>query len=92
MNSVSLNTKCPNFKGNLVLVNKKGDRTLIPAGEVKFIEENSSSLSKGVYIVTDIDKSWGNSYYRLKNIPYQEVVDLYKTAMNTDQDVEINVE
>ena len=27
-----------------------------------------------------------------KKIPYQEVVDLYKKAMNTDQDVEIKIE
>ena len=82
----------PSFKGNLVIVNKKGEKTLIPAKEVKSITEENSSIGKGVYITTNIDPSWGNTYYRIKNIPYQEVVNLYKTAMNTDKDVEINLD
>ena len=89
---VSLKGSSPSFKGNLVMVNKKGERTLIPTEQVKYIEENTSGLAKGVYITTHIDKSWGNNFYRIKDIPYQEVVNLYKSAKDSGNDVEINVE
>ena len=77
------------FKGNLVIKDKNGDRTFIPAKQVKYIEEKTTGLSKGVYIVTNIDEDWGNTFYRFKNIPYEKVVELYKNAINSDNDVEI---
>ena len=91
MNSVSLNTKCPNFKGNVVLVNKKGYKTLLPAKQIRAIEECSGFSSDYVRITSIIDPAYSRTFQVL-NIPYQEVVDLYKTAMNTDQDVEINID
>jgi len=78
-----------NFKGNLIIKDKNGDRTLIPAQEVKSIEEKTSGFSKGVYIVTNVDNGFGSTFYRFKNIPYEQVVDLYKNALNSDNDIEI---
>ena len=91
MNSI-LNLCNTSFKGNLIFIDKKGNKTLVPATEVKNIEEKVSGLGKGVYITTDIDKSWGNTYYYWKNIPYNTIVENYKKAINSNEDVEINVE
>jgi len=88
MNTIS-NISNTNFKGNLIFVDKKGDRTMVPATEVKSIEEKTSGLGKGVTITTNIDKSWGNTYHYLKNTPYETVVEAYKKALNTNEDVEI---
>ena len=73
MNSISSSNGI-GFRGNLIIRNKNGDRTLVPAKEVQYIEEKSSGLSKGVNIITNMDRAWG---YNLKNIPYEKVVELY---------------
>ena len=88
MNSIQ-NYCSMNFKGNLVIKDKNGDRTLIPAKEVKSIEEKTSGIGKGTYIITNIDDGFGSTFYRFKNIPYEKVVDLYKNALNSDNDIEI---
>ena len=88
MNSIQ-NYYGASFKGSLIIKDKNGDRTLIPASEVKSIEEKTSGLSKGTYIVTNIDDGFGSTFYRFKNVPYEKVVDLYKKALNSNDDVEI---
>ena len=88
MNSIQ-NFCSTSFRGNLIIKDKNGDRTLIPAKEVKYINEDSSGIKKGVYIVTNIDNGWGSTMYQFKNIPYEKVVGLYKQAINSDDDVEI---
>ena len=89
MNSIS-NLCNTSFKGNLIFTDKKGNKTLVPAKEVKYIEEKNSGLGKGVYVVTNIDNGWGNTYQHFKNVPYQTVVDAYKKAISGNDDVEIN--
>ena len=51
MNSIS-NLCNTSFKGNLIFTDKKGDKTLVPAKEVKYIEEKNSGIGKGVYVVS----------------------------------------
>ena len=46
-------------------------------------------MMKGTYIVTNIDAMGGDKYYRLKNVPYEQVVELYKKAIDSNDDVEI---
>ena len=88
--NVGSNGNCPSFKGNLVLVNEKNEKVLLPAEQVKAICEKNSGLGKGVYLYSNHDAL--GSFYRIKNIPYQEVVDLYKAAKNSENDVEIKLE
>ena len=88
MNTILRNCNT-NFKGNLIFVDKKGNRTLVPAKEVKNIKEKTSGIGKGVYITTDIDKSWGDTYHHFKTLSYNDVVEAYKKAINTNEDVEI---
>ena len=88
MNSIQ-NFGNMSFRGNIVIKDKNGDRTLIPAKEVKYINEDTSGMMKGTYIVTNIDAMGGDKYYRLKNVPYEQVVELYKKAIGSNDDVEI---